>query len=67
MSNMPRFTLKDSPFSDDETDNIVTDIMRGGERLIQQVSVDINRITILRAMQMGYLKACQDLEIILLI
>ena len=48
--------IKDHP----DIETFINDIARGGERLVQKVSNDINEISIRRAMQIGYMMACQD-------
>lgn len=47
--------LKDN----DQVDKFIDDITRGGERLVSKVSNDINEISIRRAMQIGWMLACQ--------
>ncbi len=49
-----------NPLTAERIDGFINDIARGGERLVQQVSNDINEISIRRAMQIGYMMACQD-------
>ena len=49
-----------NPLSPARTEKFVQDVTRGGEELIHGMSQQINSITIRRAMQIGYMMACQD-------
>jgi len=50
----------ENPLYNERISVYMSDITRGGERLVQKVSNDINEISIRRAMQIGYMMACQD-------
>lgn len=61
-TNFPTFGGEPTadPLAGEEVKGFVNDIIRGSERLVQKVSADVNEISIRRAMQIGYMLACQE-------
>lgn len=49
-----------NPLDPARIEEFTSDVVRGGERLVQKVSADLNEINVRRAMQIGYMLACQD-------
>lgn len=48
------------PLSMGRIDGFINDVTRSGEALVQGVSQKVNEITLRRAIQIGYMMACQD-------
>lgn len=52
--------MSDNPLAPDKIANYVHDVARGGQELAVKAGSAMNEISIRRAMQVGYMLACQD-------
>lgn len=60
MSNPNQPEALENPLAPERTQPFIEDLTRGGQELFNYMSAEMNRISFLRAMQTGYLMACQD-------
>jgi len=60
MSNPKRPATYDDPLTRSRVDPYVREVTNTGARMVQDLSDKINTVSVMRAMQLGYIFACQD-------
>lgn len=60
MSNRSKPATFDDPLTRARIDPFVRDVSNTGARMVQDLSDKINTVSVMRAMQLGYMFACED-------
>lgn len=60
MPNPPRHATYDDPLTESRIEPFIRDISINGSKLVQELSEKINTVSVQRAMQIGYMMACED-------
>lgn len=60
MPNPPRLATYDNPLTPSRTAPFIRDISENGSKLVASLSDKINTVSVMRAMQIGYMMACED-------
>lgn len=60
MPNQQKQATYADPLTPARIDPFVRDVTISGQRMVQQLSEKINKASVMKAMQLGYLMACED-------